>query len=73
MSVAHPLALERNLALMAGAGAGKTHGLVTVALHLLAGAREGRFPARPKDCGDCGYRAVCRISARRVPAQEEEP
>ncbi|HET9451682.1 MAG TPA: UvrD-helicase domain-containing protein, partial [Aggregicoccus sp.] len=32
---------------MAGAGAGKTYSLVTVALHLLAGAREGHAPLRP--------------------------
>ncbi|MFL5320620.1 MAG: UvrD-helicase domain-containing protein [Myxococcaceae bacterium] len=34
-----PLALERNVALMAGAGAGKTYSLVTICLHLLTGAR----------------------------------
>ena len=33
------LRLECNLALFAGAGAGKTHSLVTAALHLLGGAR----------------------------------
>ncbi|RKG79242.1 UvrD-helicase domain-containing protein [Corallococcus terminator] len=36
----HMLALEKNLALMAGAGAGKTYSLVTMTLHLFAGARE---------------------------------
>ncbi|WP_163868362.1 UvrD-helicase domain-containing protein [Myxococcus eversor] len=41
------LALERNLALMAGAGAGKTYSLVTMTLHLLAGAREASAPIRP--------------------------
>ncbi|MCP3060716.1 UvrD-helicase domain-containing protein [Myxococcus sp. K38C18041901] len=41
------LALERNLALMAGAGAGKTYSLVTMTLHLLAGAREAGGPLRP--------------------------
>src|SRR5687768_13417139 len=41
------LALEKNLALMAGAGAGKTYSLVTMTLHLLAGAREGAKPLRP--------------------------
>jgi ATP-dependent helicase/nuclease subunit A len=35
-----PLSLGRNLALFAGAGAGKTHGLITLCLHVLAGARE---------------------------------
>ncbi|RKH08189.1 PD-(D/E)XK nuclease family protein [Corallococcus sp. CA053C] len=28
--------------------------------------RKGDFPARPNDCGRCGYRAVCRITERRV-------
>ncbi len=41
-----PLALERNLALMAGAGAGKTYNLVTLCLHLLSGAREDGVPLR---------------------------
>jgi ATP-dependent helicase/nuclease subunit A len=41
------LALERNLALMAGAGAGKTYSLVTMTLHLLSGAREAGGPVRP--------------------------
>jgi ATP-dependent exoDNAse (exonuclease V) beta subunit len=47
MSEASLLALEKNLALMAGAGAGKTYSLVTMTLHLLAGAREGARPLRP--------------------------
>ena len=33
---------------------------------LVRAAREGRFAMRPKDCGGCGYRAVCRITERRV-------
>ncbi|WP_224245877.1 PD-(D/E)XK nuclease family protein [Hyalangium gracile] len=33
---------------------------------LVQATREGRFGMRPKDCGGCGYRAVCRISERRV-------
>src|SRR5262245_51932383 len=38
-----PLALEQNLAIMAGAGAGKTYSLITIGLHLLSGARrDGR-------------------------------
>jgi ATP-dependent exoDNAse (exonuclease V) beta subunit len=41
------LALEKNLALMAGAGAGKTYSLVTMTLHLLAGARAGAEPLKP--------------------------
>ncbi|QSQ27844.1 UvrD-helicase domain-containing protein [Pyxidicoccus parkwayensis] len=41
------LALERNLALMAGAGAGKTYSLVTMTLHLLAGARAAGAAVRP--------------------------
>ncbi len=47
MSGASPLALERNLALMAGAGAGKTYSLVTMVLHLLAGAREAGPALKP--------------------------
>jgi ATP-dependent helicase/nuclease subunit A len=41
------LALEQNLALMAGAGAGKTHALITLCLHLLGGARSGHAPLTP--------------------------
>jgi hypothetical protein len=33
---------------------------------LVRSAREGKFGMRPKDCGRCGYRAVCRITERRV-------
>jgi len=40
------LALEQNLALMAGAGAGKTYNLVTMCLHLLGGARSCGVPLR---------------------------
>ncbi len=40
------LALEQNLALMAGAGAGKTYNLVTLCLHLLGGARADATPLR---------------------------
>jgi ATP-dependent exoDNAse (exonuclease V) beta subunit len=47
MSEASPLALEKNLALMAGAGAGKTYSLVTMTLHLLSGAREAGAPLKP--------------------------
>jgi ATP-dependent exoDNAse (exonuclease V) beta subunit len=47
MSEAVPLALEKNLALRAGAGAGKTYSLVTMMLHLLSGAREGAAPLKP--------------------------
>jgi ATP-dependent exoDNAse (exonuclease V) beta subunit len=47
MSGASPLALERNLALMAGAGAGKTYSLVTMVLHLFAGAREAGPAIKP--------------------------
>lgn len=42
-----PLALERNLALLAGAGAGKTYSLITLVLHLLAGARQAGPHLRP--------------------------
>jgi ATP-dependent helicase/nuclease subunit B len=37
---------------------------------LVAELRQGHYPARPKDCEYCSYRAVCRISDRRL---EEEP
>jgi ATP-dependent helicase/nuclease subunit B len=33
---------------------------------LVSETRQGRFAMRPKDCGGCGYRAVCRITERRV-------
>jgi ATP-dependent helicase/DNAse subunit B len=33
---------------------------------LVRATREGKFAMRPKDCGGCGYRAVCRITERRV-------
>ncbi|MDP1827284.1 MAG: UvrD-helicase domain-containing protein [Archangium sp.] len=45
------LRLERNLAILAGAGAGKTYSLVTMCLHLLGGARTG-FP--PIACAELG-------------------
>jgi ATP-dependent exoDNAse (exonuclease V) beta subunit len=38
------LRLERNLAILAGAGAGKTYSLVTTCLHVLSGARAGFEP-----------------------------
>ena len=41
------LCLDRNLALIAGAGSGKTHSLVTLGLQLLAGARPGAGPLAP--------------------------
>ncbi|MER2561540.1 MAG: UvrD-helicase domain-containing protein [Myxococcaceae bacterium] len=41
------LRLESNLALFAGAGAGKTYSLITLCLHVLAGAREGHEPVPP--------------------------
>ncbi len=44
-----PLALERNLALLAGAGAGKTYSLITICLHLLGGARRDGVPLRPHE------------------------
>ena len=40
------LGLEHNLAVSAGAGAGKTHSLVTLCLHLLGGARRQGVPVR---------------------------
>ncbi len=47
--VEEPLALERNLALMAGAGAGKTYSLITICLHLLGGARRDGRIIRPAE------------------------
>ena len=44
---ASALRLDRNLALIAGAGSGKTHSLVTLGLQLLAGARPGAGPLAP--------------------------
>ena len=41
------LCLDRNLALTAGAGSGKTHSLVTIGLQLLAGARPRADPLAP--------------------------
>jgi RecB family exonuclease len=37
---------------------------------LVRTVRTGRFPVRPKDCGRCGYRAVCRITDRRLVEEE---
>ena len=45
--LASALWLDRNLALIAGAGSGKTHSLVTLGLQLLAGARPGASPLPP--------------------------
>lgn len=47
MKAPEPFALERNLALTAGAGAGKTYSLITLCLHLLGGAREDGVALRP--------------------------
>jgi ATP-dependent exoDNAse (exonuclease V) beta subunit len=41
------LRLEQNLALFAGAGAGKTWSLITLCLHVLGGARAGHEPVPP--------------------------
>jgi ATP-dependent helicase/nuclease subunit A len=41
LALPEALRLERNLAILAGAGAGKTYSLVTMCLHLLSGARAG--------------------------------
>lgn len=40
-------AMDRNLVLQAGAGTGKTHALVTLALHLLSGANARGRPVAP--------------------------
>ena len=48
LELAEALRLECNLALMAGAGTGKTYSLITLCLHLLAGARHaGTGPLDP--------------------------
>jgi ATP-dependent helicase/nuclease subunit B len=45
---------------------------LSMAVHrLVAGLREGKFPARPEDCGFCSYQRVCRVSERRLPEGEE--
>lgn len=38
--------------------------------NLIHTVRAGQFATRPKDCGTCGYRAVCRITERRVVMEE---
>lgn len=45
------LRLERNLAILAGAGAGKTYSLVSMCLHLLGGARPGFAPIACAELG----------------------
>ncbi|MBS1153333.1 MAG: ATP-dependent helicase UvrD, partial [Myxococcaceae bacterium] len=48
LELSEALRLECNLALMAGAGTGKTYSLITLCLHLLAGARHaGAGPLEP--------------------------
>ena len=48
LDLSEALRLECNLALMAGAGTGKTYSLITLCLHLLAGARHaGTGPLDP--------------------------
>ena len=37
---------------------------------LIRTVRAGQFAVRPKDCGSCGYRAVCRITERRLVEEE---
>jgi ATP-dependent helicase/nuclease subunit A len=56
--------LERNLALMAGAGAGKTYSLVTICLHLLGGARDPTaHPERSRGAVDgLGLKGALRAS-----------
>jgi ATP-dependent helicase/DNAse subunit B len=39
---------------------------------LVSEMRSGHFPARPHDCKYCSYRAVCRISERRIPEANGE-
>ncbi|EPX63718.1 ATP-dependent DNA helicase, UvrD/REP family [Cystobacter fuscus DSM 2262] len=79
MSDALALALEKNLALLAGAGAGKTYSLVTMTLHLLAGAREGFTPLRPARLGMVTFtdkaaaEMRARVRARLDVLVQEEP
>ncbi|WP_257456243.1 PD-(D/E)XK nuclease family protein [Archangium lipolyticum] len=37
---------------------------------LIRTVRAGQFAMRPKDCGSCGYRPVCRITERRLVEEE---
>ncbi|EPX63719.1 hypothetical protein D187_006128 [Cystobacter fuscus DSM 2262] len=37
---------------------------------LVRRVRAGQFAMRPKDCGRCGYQAVCRITERRIVGEE---
>jgi hypothetical protein len=37
---------------------------------LVRTVRAGQFAMRPKDCGRCGYQAVCRITERRIVGEE---
>ena len=37
---------------------------------LVRTVRAGTFAMRPKDCGNCGYQAVCRITERRLVMEE---
>ena len=60
----HPpsfVSLPHNLALMAGAGAGKTYNLVTICLHLLGGARAGR---KALTCSQLAVLTFTRFGAR---------
>lgn len=51
LALPEALRLERNLALLAGAGTGKTYSLVTMCLHLLGGARAEAEPIAPERLG----------------------
>ena len=79
---ANPLALERNLALFAGAGSGKTHGLITLCLHLLAGARaQGPVPPSrlwlvtftDKAAGEMRERLRLRVESLVIEGDAREP
>jgi ATP-dependent helicase/nuclease subunit B len=50
----------------AGLAEGGKLNLANAVEDLVLSTRKGHFGMRPKDCGGCGYRAVCRISERRV-------
>ena len=38
--------------------------------HLVRTVRAGQFAMRPKDCGNCSYQSVCRITERRLVEDE---
>lgn len=45
--------------------------LANAAQQLASELRRGKFPARPRDCANCPYRPVCRITLRRLPETDD--